>query len=471
MGRRSVSFVAMLALVAGVIVLPVSTAGAAEPPETVQITDPKGDANAINDQDNAYGTPVAGQGDYNQADVGTATDILRVWFANTATEISLNIELEGDPSNLAYDTYFRFSSNTGEGSVAADTTRGCLQWIASVNGAAGAYSGPTEGELTDKCNVGTPVKGKLEIAQAGDASYVLTVTFPRDYSPLLADGKTITAPFGVSRIVYVNGIPPNPGTPSGVATGVTLDNTKRGTDYTITGGTPEEPPVITTPDKPKPAAPGKGDPPGKGKKKGCDNGKGKKKGACPAPVTASCAPYTPGQEGTGAQTTVITDAATAEAPVVLEFDAEAGLGAMPIGGTPVPYDETTRVFHNIQVDSANPSVGVYAKLEFPEYHDYDLYLNHPDGSAAGYAGDANAAPGHGLGSGTEGGSESGTDYEAVLGLGTPDCGGYTAEMVSFLSTGGTMKLSLWLGEIKAEAAAPEGQQQDMMSMFYNLMGL
>lgn len=171
------------------------------------------------------------------------------------------------------------------------------------------------------------------------------------------------------------------------------------------------------------------------------------------PVPAACAAYTPGEQGAEAKTSVVTDAATAEAPVVVELEAGRGLGndlGAPPGDGHV-YDGTTTVLQNIQVDSANPSAGLYAKIEFADRHDYDLYLDYADGSTAASSGDSNTAPGHGSGS-PEGGWEAGTDYESVIGIGTPDCSGYTARIVSFLTTGGTVTLSLWLGE---ELVAPD----------------
>jgi hypothetical protein len=175
----------------------------------------------------------------------------------------------------------------------------------------------------------------------------------------------------------------------------------------------------------------------------------KKKKPKPPPPPPSCAPYTPGEEGTGAATTVVTDAATAEAPVVVELSAGVGLTSLSIFGQ--GYDETSSVYQNVQVDTAKPNTGLYAKFSFPENHDYDLYLNYADGSTAANSGDFNAAAGHDLGSGSPDGAwEAGSDYESVLGINTEDCAGYTARMVSYLTNGGDVTLSLWLGEIVAD---------------------
>lgn len=462
MGKRFWSLVLSTALIGGVFsALPARAQGAPATviPDLVQIDDPKGDANLVNDQDNAYGTPAAGQGDHvGPADIGTATDIMKVWFANTATDITLNIQLEGDPSKLAYDTYFRFSSNAGEGPVAKDTTRGCLQWIASVNGTAGAYSGPTEGNLTDKCNVGTPVTGPLLISPA-DTGFVISITFPRAYSPLLMDGSTITAPFGVSRVLYAS-LPATPATGT-TAAFVTMDNTKRGTDYTITSGgsvTPE--PAPTAGSGKEEGAPGTET--GKPKAKGCKKGKGKKKGCKAKPPASSCPAYVPGEEGAEAATTVVTAAATEEKPVEVEIDAPAGIPEVDIGS----------VFQNIQVDADGSEAGLYARYEFPVYEDHDIYLNYASGSEAAHAGGFNPAPFVSTpvfstdGKGTGGHSEQGA--EVLDGIRTPDCAGYTLKMNSYASEGGKMTLKLWLGEAQNDPAPDEGAQV-LGSSFYGYL--
>lgn len=203
-----------------------------EVPEVANIEDPAGDANFLNDQDNAYGTPLAGQGDNaGPADVGSATDLLKVWFTNTEADVSLHFQTEAAPGNLAYDVYYRFGTNPGAGSAAENTTRGCLFWIAWVNGTAGAYTGETEATLTDSCNGGDPVAAPLSITEGPEATGIVTMTFPRSASPFLADGSSITAPFGVVRVANVG---PTPTT----ATVATIDTTVRGTDYPLV--TPEE---------------------------------------------------------------------------------------------------------------------------------------------------------------------------------------------------------------------------------------
>ena len=179
----------------------------------------------------------------------------------------------------------------------------------------------------------------------------------------------------------------------------------------------------------------------------------KKKKPKPPPVPAACPAFTPGEEGAAAQTSVVTDAATAEAPVVVELTAAPGLGN-DLGLADHAYDETTAVYQHVQVDTANPSAGLYARIDFSDHHDYDLYLNNAAGETAATSGEFNVLPEAGAGSGApEGAWAAGSSYESVLGINTPDCGGYTTKIVSFLTTGGNVTVSYWLGEVVAEPEA------------------
>lgn len=472
--KRIVILLASMALVAaGFQVVPAAAQEAPAIPATVQIDDPLGDANGLNDQDNAYGSPAEGEGDHVTGPGGTSTDLLKVWFSNTAKDVSLHFQTNGDPSTLAYDTYFRFASNPGTGSVAANEARGCLYWIASINGAGGGYTGETGAVLEDQCNVGDGVAGTLTTAAGPEGTFINTMTFPRSYSPLLADGGKIVAPYGVSRIVYVGPLPE-----AGTAAVVTLDNTQRGAEYAITA----EGPSVKTP-------PGKNDPPGK--KKGCKKGKGKKRGCegkgkkspKPGKPSAACAPLKPATAGAEAPSVTLTDSATAEKPFVqpltLEQRVDEGLGdalGAP-GSTPAAPASV-----NVQVDTNSKApVGLYATFEFPEYRDYDLWAYFPGteneeaASSHGFqpAIETQGAPAVGpvgldnSNTATNHGGESTATSENLVGILTPDCGGYTISAYNYLGEGGDMELKLWLGEVKydpADTPAAEGAQAAYQAM-------
>lgn len=177
--------------------------------------------------------------------------------------------------------------------------------------------------------------------------------------------------------------------------------------------------------------------------------KKKKKKKAPAPPV--CATYVPGELGAEAETSIVTDEATEEAPVEVELDTEPGLGFSstdPGGGT----GHVTHVYHNVQVDSSTAETGLYVRLEFLEGTEYDLFLRYPDGSTDAYVAGFNQAPmpagdptGFGLdGTGHGGHSEFGA--EQLDGIRSADCAGYTIDVASAGGPGGPVTLKMWLGE-------------------------
>jgi hypothetical protein len=83
-------------------VLGMQSASAAKPtpiPKKVQVEDPLGDANFLNDQDTT-GTPASGQGDNvgpENTDGGSVSDLLKVWFTNDKKNVSVHILTEAAP--------------------------------------------------------------------------------------------------------------------------------------------------------------------------------------------------------------------------------------------------------------------------------------------------------------------------------------------------------------------------------------
>lgn len=163
---------------------------------------------------------------------------------------------------------------------------------------------------------------------------------------------------------------------------------------------------------------------------------------------AACAAYVPGEQGAEAESFVVTDAHTAEAPLEVTVT-----HAAP------PDSFGASFFSNIQVDSAASEAGLYISYEFAVYEDHDLYVYYPDGTEAAVVGGFNPAPfipanevfaTDGTGSG--GHSEQGA--EVLDGLRTPDCGGYTVDFHGFLTEGGEYTARVWLGEIVNDPAPP-----------------
>ncbi|HVF54161.1 MAG TPA: hypothetical protein VNC78_11245 [Actinomycetota bacterium] len=173
----------------------------------------------------------------------------------------------------------------------------------------------------------------------------------------------------------------------------------------------------------------------------------KKKPKPPAP----CAAYTPGDQGSGAETTVVTSTATEETPVEVTVAAEPGL--MLLG----PDDATGgHAYHNIQVDSATPTAGLYVRMEFdnvPPVRDYDIWLNYPDGSNASNAHGFNPAHDSQFSPESDGGHTE-ANAEQIDGTASADCQGYTLDIGTATGEGGDVTLKMWLGDIQFTPAAP-----------------
>ena len=464
MGKRFWSIALSLALIGGVFsALPVGAQEAPAPvvPATPNIVDPPGDANFLN---SGTAGPL-GQDNTTPADASTIGDLLAVWFSHTADSISVHWQTEAVPPGGNGVGYQAFST-PGEGEAGSNSV-GCLRFALNIPGSnpgGGSYQDTEWVRLVDRCNVGTSIyehaiDGTHTIHEGPDGTGIMTATFPRSYSPLLAEGQVLVTPTAAANSPLIGSHS------NGAYASPTTDNTKPGTDYVLSA-------VAGGSDKPSEPSepPGKGDPPGKGKKKGCGKGKGQKKGACPGkkpgkpkPPAAGCAPYVPGEEGAEAETSLVTAAATEEKPVEVTITAPPGVPEVALG----------HVFQNIQVDAAAADAGLYVRYEFPVYEDHDIYLNYADGSEAAHAGGFNPAPvpvALGCCDGTGSGGHSEQGAEMLDGVRTADCAGYTLDMAAFASEGGEMTLKLWLGEVQNEPAAPGGglSAADMM---FGLLGI
>ena len=166
----------------------------------------------------------------------------------------------------------------------------------------------------------------------------------------------------------------------------------------------------------------------------------------------ACQPYTAGEMGAEADTIVVTDAHTAEAPLTHAFS----LGpAFDEGVLTAVTDDPSHTPHsnvNVQVDSKAKSAGLYVTWEFETNRDYDLWAYFSDGGEAasshGFqpaiatqgtpADQSNTASNHG--------GESTATSENLVGIITSDCGGYTLDMATYFGEGGDFELKIWLGE-------------------------
>lgn len=174
----------------------------------------------------------------------------------------------------------------------------------------------------------------------------------------------------------------------------------------------------------------------------------KKKKPKPPPAPAGCAAYTPSEWSKDLPVSVLKDEHTAEAPLVITVPTEAGAG-MSSGDSPENPEHSgaaSHAFVNVQVDSANPEVGLYSTLEFTPAWDYDLHVRGNDGVSLAYsAGTSHLVNQFGL-DGTGHGGHSGLGTENIDGLTTADCTGYLVDVVTSVAPGEDVTLSLWLGE-------------------------
>lgn len=181
-------------------------------------------------------------------------------------------------------------------------------------------------------------------------------------------------------------------------------------------------------------------------------------GVIAGPATAAkkkpkvCKAYVPGEAGAEAETLVVTDAHTAEAPLTHAFNlgpaVDEGVGAA------LGEDLTPRHYVNVQVDPKAKTTGLYVTWEFQTNQDYDLWAYNADGTEAAsshgfqplIATQGQPEPADQSNTASNHAGESTATSENIVGLITPDCGGYTLDMATFFGQGGDYELKIWLGE-------------------------
>ena len=192
-------------------------------PEVVNIEDPAGDGNYLNDQ----GTGEVGD-NVTPADASTVADILKVWFTHDADVIRAHVLTEAPHSaNTASAYFYRVQVDPGG-------EPNCLRFQIATTGPTSPTTAEAFGSIRDLCgdNDETFTEGiTVTIEALADGTGVSTVTVPRTIHPALADNLVLAAPTAHSRN-YVGG----------AATAPQVDTTVPGTDYTITPVVVEEPP-------------------------------------------------------------------------------------------------------------------------------------------------------------------------------------------------------------------------------------
>lgn len=236
--------IALAMMVAGALSIPAGAqeAPATVVPEVVNIEDPSGDGNYLNDQGNGeVGDNVT------PADASTVADILKVWFTHDADVVRAHILTEAPHSaNTASAYFYRVQVDPGG-------EPNCLRLQIATSGPTSPTTTETFGSLRDLCGDAdeTYTEGiTATIEETADGQGIATVTIPRSTHPAFADNLVLAAPTAHVRNYL-----------GGAATAPQVDTTAPGTDYTMTP-IAEEPPIKKGCKKGSPKA----------KKKGCKKG-------------------------------------------------------------------------------------------------------------------------------------------------------------------------------------------------------
>lgn len=167
----------------------------------------------------------------------------------------------------------------------------------------------------------------------------------------------------------------------------------------------------------------------------------KKPPSCPTATYAEPASPSVSRPEEGAEIIKVTDKATEEAPIVVEYEHHAALWETL---TQAPIQEDTLWFP-IQIDSASPTKGLFVRLDWavPSVSDIDLYLwDGVSGEQAEVSGATNAVPMN-----APFVAETGAmGYESISGFAVADCSNYLVESRAFMTAGEAMTLTLWLGD-------------------------
>ena len=156
-----------------------------------------------------------------------------------------------------------------------------------------------------------------------------------------------------------------------------------------------------------------------------------------------CAPFAAPEGSAVEETTIVTDAATEEAPVEVTVPTGPGLG---LGRDPEGEGMfVSQAFVPVQVDSKASGAGLYGMVEFTPAWDYDLYLDDAFGNEMMASGGFFVIDDAELG-GNADNSATGAGFEAIYGATTADCDGFVFDVVGATTPGEDVTLKLWLGE-------------------------
>lgn len=205
------------AVAAAIAMCTLLTANAgAQVPKKVQIVDPRGDANYLNE----YTTGPQQEDTVTPVDASSAGDILKVWFTHDPRTITAHIQTEavpGDGTGLAF-----FVETNAKG---ARDYFGCLEFALRIP--ARTYLGKPEAYFSDRCGEAERLSGKFHIEELSDGTAILNIRLQRSISEYFATGQTLSDPHVVSRHTWGSQ------SHSIRLNAPTIDHTKRGTSYKI----------------------------------------------------------------------------------------------------------------------------------------------------------------------------------------------------------------------------------------------
>lgn len=196
-----------------------------EVPEVVQIEDPPGDANYIND-----GTFFGAGGGRNNVgpmnqDLSGIGDLLKIWYTNDATTISVHVQTEAPPPSSGVAYYTEINSNIDSGGLA------CVMFEYVIS--APTFQRDSYATVTDECAETDPVEAEVVVEEGPDGTGIATVTAPRSANAAFAPGGVLIAP--EARVTNATGPFPDPLPEVGGSFLIypVIDNTEPGTDYTL----------------------------------------------------------------------------------------------------------------------------------------------------------------------------------------------------------------------------------------------
>ena len=205
------------AVAAAVAICTLLTAtAAAQVPKKVQVVDPRGDANYLND-----GTlPLPLQDHVGPVDASSAGDLLKLWFTHDPRTITAHIQTEAVPGDGAALAFFVMTNAKG-----ARSNFGCVEFALRIP--ARTYLGEPEAYFRDFCGENEPLRGKFHIEELPDGTSILGIQLQRSISEYFAAGQILSDPYVLSRHTW--GSQPH----SIRVNAPTIDKTKRGTSYKI----------------------------------------------------------------------------------------------------------------------------------------------------------------------------------------------------------------------------------------------